>query len=143
LWCAVSVAFAGEIHKWVDDNGVVHYGEAAPDNRPSTSIETPEPDTDSNSGAPASAQERLESQYRAIEQLSEERIRRREEKEKADADERKRVGACARLKDRLVTLKDGGRLYNVKPDGTREYLTEETRQKRLAEGEAQLKKYCR
>jgi hypothetical protein len=141
LCCAVSGAGAGEIHKWTDENGVVHYGEAAPANQPSTAIETPEPEP--STSAPISAQERMENQYRAIEQLSEERIRRREEKEKAAAEDKKRAGACARLKDRAVTLRDGGRLYNIKPDGTREYLTDETRQARLAEAEAQLKKYCR
>ncbi len=135
------IACAGEIHKWTDAEGNVHYGDIAPRDQSSTAINPV--DSTSSDGPSRSAQDRMENQYRVIQELSEDRIRRQEEKEKAEKKEKKRQGACAMLKDRAVTLRDGGRLYDIKPDGSREYLSDDIRRKRTEETDTQLKKYCR
>jgi hypothetical protein len=37
----VAAAHADEVYKWVDKNGVVHYGEFPPNNKKAKTIETP------------------------------------------------------------------------------------------------------
>ncbi len=141
LGIATFGVYAADVHKWVDDAGVTHYGEAAPGDRASTAIATPE--AQPSSSAPMTTQERLDAQNRVIDQLSEERIQRREEKEKAVKAKLKHDRECEVLLRRQATLKDGGRIYRTNPNGQREYLTDDVRKQRLAETDEQLKKQCR
>lgn len=136
-----SNARAGEFHKWVDDAGVVHYGEAAPDHQTSTTVETEDEPSDSEHEV-TTPEQQLENQNRVIQQLSEERERRQSEKEAAASKKQKHDGECKKLRGRMSTLKNGGRIFWTQPDGEREYMSDAMRAQKIKETEALLKKHC-
>jgi hypothetical protein len=137
--CATAVA--EEVYKWVDKDGTVHYGEYAPGNRNVQTIETPDAPPPSDSAATPS--ERSEQQKKMIEQMSEDRIKKREDKDKAAKAEQEAKRLCNEWKTRAATLRDGGRIYRVNPDGERYFMSDAERQKELANAEGQVKRYCK
>ena len=116
-------AFAGEIYKYVDDNGTVHYldrptGESGEERLEITYSRT------SNSAVNARIQKRRE-YMAALDEASNEAQSRREAEAQARAEIEERAAKCEEHRARLETYLQSRRLYRENAAGEREYLDEE------------------
>lgn len=146
---------ADEVYKWKDKNGVVHYGEFEPQNRKSTTIETPtsKPDvavdeatgdeTQTAIDQVAPQEGSVEKKKKMLENINEERAKKNEAKAKAASNAQANQERCDSLKSRLAVLERGGRFSEGRPDGKVHYLTEDEIKARIAETSKSIAKDCK
>ena len=116
-------AFAGEIYKYVDDDGTVHYldrptGESGEERLEITYSRT------SNEAVNARIQKRRE-YMAALDEASNEAQSRREAEAQARTEVEERAAKCEEHRARLETYLQSRRLYRENAAGEREYLDEE------------------
>jgi len=139
LLALADTATAETIYKWVDDQGITHYGDEPPSGTDAQRIEASE---EPSSSETERAQQQLET---TTERLEERRRERLEERRAAQREQRKREQRekrCQELRQALRNVKRNRNL--IKPDGEGGYeaMTEQERQKRVAERRKRLKKQC-
>ena len=132
----------GDIYKWTDKTGEVHY------------TQTPPPDgiaTQKIEGAPPPAESREtihEDQKKLQERLDamDERHTKREEEESIKKQDREiseiNEKNCISAKNNLAKLQQGGIKRYLTPEGEVIRLTEEDRQRRITEANNQVEQYC-
>jgi hypothetical protein len=116
-------AFAGEIYRYVDDNGTVHYldrptGESGEERLEITYSRT------SNAAVNTRIKKRRE-YLAALDEASNEAQSRREAEAQARAEIEERAAKCEEHRARLETYLQSRRLYRENAAGEREYLDEE------------------
>jgi len=132
-----------EIYRWVDKDGVVHFGDR-PDSQGSAEIVEIQQDVNSDdsnapeSGSSASAQQPDPAPSYA-QQLRDERARKRAEavaiKEKTDA-------ACEKVRQYLATIEPSTRVMVTQEDGTVTRMDGELRAQKVAESKQFLAENC-
>lgn len=122
LAVALPAAFATDIYKWTDENGVVHFGDT-PSGVPAEQVTHIESGPTDAARVRARVEARKASRNTADpdaaagqEELTEEELR---------AQEEQRATRCAMLKERLQTYLTSRRLYREGENGERIYLDEE------------------
>ena len=116
-------AFAGEIYKYVDDQGNVHYldrptGESGEERMDITYSGT--------SSAAVSAQTKRRQDYmEALDEARGEKASRREAEAQARAELEARAAKCQENRSRLESYLQAHRLYRENDAGEREYLDDE------------------
>ncbi len=135
-----SGATAGEIYKYVDDEGNVRYGD-----RP-TGASGEERMAVVYSGTSSSS---LDAQAKRRDAYMQEREERRAEKqEQAEADAQaalereERAARCEESRSRLESYLQSNRMYRETADGEREYLDEEQMLEARQKAEDSVKEYC-
>ena len=132
-------ASAGEVFKWVDENGRTHYGD-----RPPGEVEGAVPlSLPPTADRDADWESREALRRRLLEAFEEEREAARlaaAESERAAAERRQK---CERAKRNLAEYERSQLLYTVNPDGTRVYLGEEDRTRVLANARKLVREWCR
>ncbi len=116
-------AFAGEIYKYVDENGNVHYLD-----RPSGESGEQRLDVtySGTSNAAVSAQVKRRQNYmEALDEARKETQSRREAEAQARAEMEARAAKCQENRARLETYLQARRLYRENEAGEREYLDDE------------------
>lgn len=138
LLCGIGLApvFAGEIYRWVDDQGRVHFGDTPPDNAERVEM-TPAP-----AGDPQ-LREHRERGDRLLDIMEEDRRRRDEEqhaRQQADADRRSR---CETARRRNAQAADANYIYQATgdPDNPR-LLNEAERAEFEQQLQADIRHYC-
>jgi len=132
-----SAAQAGEIYKWVDKDGTVHYGQQPQDlSAEPMNIKVPKSSAPSEPQNPTTAA----NQQPAAEGQSEEEAALRQAAEKKQQDAQKHN--CQIAMKRLATITAGGRIYEVDEQGERVYWDDNTRQSKLAEAQKDVDKWC-
>jgi len=118
---------AGAIHKWVDENGSVHYGDAPPVKTKSESVHVLS--APSNPGkalprltAPDGTQQAAGQPEVSKEQASE---------------------ICEAARNDLNVIKSSSRVRIKQADGTYRYLSEEEIASRKSDSEAEVARYCK
>lgn len=137
LW-AVLVPSPAQVYKWVDEKGVTHYGEHAPQGRKAEALErrpaSPGP-APGKAAQPAWKEQDLEFRKRRI------------EAEQADAKNRQREEslrhACNRARDELAQMRAARQLYRLDDKGERVYQSEEERKASIARLEQLVSARCR
>ncbi len=131
-------AHASDIYKWVDDSGVVHFGEKPPSavNSQSISVKGTAPSSDA-----AAAQKRLE-EIRAAAQ------KRAPDSEPApglqDEEMRKAIARnCEIYRKNLETMTNSPRVKETLPNGELAFLGEDEKTKRMAETEKLIAQHCK
>lgn len=136
---ACGLAAAGEIYKWTDEEGNVHY-----EDRPLGGTGTERLDIVSRNTDNAAVQARVDARREARaaadqvdaeaspEMTAEEVQREREE----------RAEKCQASRDRLEAYLRSTRLYREDDAGERQYLSEQEIQAARARVEGQIKEYC-
>lgn len=120
-------ACAGEIYKWVDDNGNVHYGDRPQSNSAQTVKVRP------HSFGEENAQGRRRLQRRLLEAFEQERAQKREAQEQAKQEREKRDRQCQLAQTDLLNYQRGGVFYEVDADGNRIYLSDTEVANRIAQ----------
>jgi Domain of unknown function (DUF4124) len=130
---------AGDIYKWTDENGVVHFGDRPSGDDSETVIAL---STESGSPAPAPEPVRTASAVPAATAAAapapagptEEELR---------AEAEKRAEKCALYKERLQKFVTSRRLYRQDENGERVYLNEEETLAARAKVQEQVLEYCK
>jgi Domain of unknown function (DUF4124) len=132
---------AGEIYKWTDDQGNVHY-EDRPIAKPPVQVERL--DVVSRNTDPATVQARLEAdrEARAAARQVASEAPPEMSKEEVRAEQEKRQEQCQMYRDRLEQYLRSTRLYKEDDSGERQYLDESESLAARERVEDQIKKYC-
>ena len=122
--CVPAIAAAEEVYKWTDKKGNVHYGEFLPNSGRSKTIETPRTPSPAEDADTASDDTLLDKQKKALEGMSEERITKKEAKEKAEKEKQEATRRCNTAKGRLALYENGGRIQVPGADGKLHVLSD-------------------
>jgi hypothetical protein len=133
LACSVLLALstgatAGQIYKWVDAQGNVHFGSQPPEGKDSEAVNP-------NISQPKTPKPPKQSRDEAQEKV--------DEKVKKDVaqQEKERKAFCDATRANLAQFKNNPRI-RMEIDGEVRHLTEEERQDRIAKSEAAIKENC-
>jgi len=136
----VPVAGAGEIYKWTDAEGNVHYGDRPSGDASEERLAIVSQRTDSGR-VQAGIDARLERQAARAEARqnrdAEDAERAEEEKESAD-----RAAACQENRQRLNTYNESARLYREDENGERVYLDDGERETAKQRVQEMIDEYC-
>ena len=137
---ASHAALSGEIYKWVDENGNVHYVD-----RPSGAPTEERVNIVSRSTDNSSVQASIDARRERVAQREEARAE-REEKEaeaaKAQAELEDRKKKCEQYRARLERFLASQRLYREDESGERTYLEENEIIEARNRVQAQIQEYC-
>jgi hypothetical protein len=140
---ANSAAIGGDIYKWTDDDGSVHYQdrptEAQAANVVAVMVDIDSRDTD-NAAITAQTQARLDAQAAAA-QVEAEAPATMTRQEK-DAEKEKRQQQCQTYRGQLDQFLRSRAIYTEGADGERVYQDEAQRQATIDRVRAQINEYC-
>ncbi|MDD0845511.1 DUF4124 domain-containing protein [Pseudomonas sp. Gutcm_11s] len=138
LACSVLLALstgatAGQIYKWVDSQGNVHFGSQPPEGQPSAAVNpnVSQPKV----AAPPPAVPKSEAKDEKQEKLD------REAKDQIAKQDEERKAYCESTRQDLAQMRATSRL-RVEENGELRRLTEEERQARIDKAEASIKENC-
>jgi len=135
-----SQALAGEIYKYVDDQGTVHYVDRPTGESGEERLDVSYAHTDS---AAVNAQVKQRHEYmEALEESRADAKSRREAEAQARAEVEQRAAKCQESRARLETYLQSRRLYRENAAGEREYLDEAQTMEARKKAEEQIQKYC-
>lgn len=135
LLALTSTAMASEVFKWVDAQGVTHFGAQPPQGQQSTTINTAVP---TPSGKPAQAEPAPTFESIADPQQAE--IDKKVKQEVA-AKEAERKQYCLDIRTDLSQIENNPRV-RVDVDGEVRRITEEERQKRITDAKKAISDHC-
>lgn len=143
VFSATDAAAEDEIYRWVDENGVVHFGDRRGGQADAEKIEVPDTRSSSSqsSAAPASTDtaQPQEPQVSYAQQRRDERAKKRqeyaEEKEIIDA-------ACKQRRQIVAQLEPSTRVMVENEDGTVSRMDDDERLKMLDEAKAYIAENC-
>ena len=130
------VAMAAPIYKWVDAEGVTHFGAQPPQGAQVTTVNAPPPDNFPcpSTPAPTIQQKPADPEQKAID----DKVKQQVAKEEA---ERKQF--CEETRNNLAQLKNNPRVRVDEGKGELRRLGEEERQERIAKAEKAIQENCR
>lgn len=134
LLLAISTgAMAGQFYKWVDAQGVTHFGAQPPQGQEATSVNTSITQPKAPAAKPAAA---IEDKSDAEQKVIDAKV-----KQDVAAQEAERQKYCATLRTNLAQLQNNPRL-RVEINGEQRRLGEDERQAKIAESEKAIKENC-
>lgn len=139
---------AGNIYKWTDAEGNVHYGERPPASG-ATQVRIRErggvenANAPSNSSTPTTQIDQKAQRDKMIKAMQGDRLARQEKKQKKAEEQKKHKMQCAQAKDTLRQYKSAGSLYKLDADGKRHILPQSVKQKETQRLQAEIKKWCK
>lgn len=133
---------ASGIHKWVDENGRVHYGDKPVSGAASEKLNI----KDKPSQKPATSNSRLEKQQKLLDAMEASRNERQEklaEKQAIIDAKKKHKKQCAEMRNDLIDYERGGiSWYEVDDNGERRFLNNDELEERKQELRESLQKHC-
>jgi len=134
-----TLAVAGKIYKWVDEQGNTHYSQQPPDGRATQLNIRSAP---SRPAPPPSTGNRKEKTKELLDAIATERKQKAEARNKADKEAARLKTNCSNARKRVASLEMGGRRYDVTEDGERKYLDDAEVKRRLDAARQQVAKWC-
>ncbi len=129
-----ALAVAGEVYKWVDEEGNVHFGDKPQKNVKSETVKidkhTPDPHY----------RDRMQNIKQNMERRQEVSIEKKAEQNKVSE---KNASRCQNAKRRLYPLKQKIRVFNYDDAGERKYIDDDDRASKIKALEAIVKKTCK
>ncbi|MBA1276989.1 MULTISPECIES: DUF4124 domain-containing protein [Pseudomonadaceae] len=127
-----SSVMASQVYKWVDAQGVTHFGAQPPQGQPAEALNTATPPPRPAPAAPATSEPSAESEQREID---------RQVKKQVAEQEAERQRYCTSLRTNLAQLQNNPRV-RVEEDGKIRRLKEEERQERITETSQKIADTC-
>ena len=136
---ASGMAVAGEIYKWTDDDGSVHY-----EDRPTGNASIERLDIVSNNTDNTVVLARLDSNRKARDAARKVASEAPPEMSRAElrAEQEKRQQQCQSYRDRLERFLQSRRIYTQDGAGERQYLSEDEVMAARSRVEGQIQEYC-
>jgi len=150
---ALALPAWGEMYKWVDADGKVHYSDQPPPANVKQQKAIPTPRTPARATAPAAegqaaapaaaapktaAEQEMEFRKRRVEAAEAEAKR---QQEAQAAEEKKRN--CEQARNRVAVLQTGGRITRAGPDGEQNYLGDNEIASELVEARKVADSWCK
>lgn len=127
----------GEIFKWTDDQGNVHYGDKPAENSQQLQI-----NEESSAASRLTREQREERRRKLLEAFDEDREKANREKAKQEKQKARIQKNCIYAKDRLKRYRVAGSLYRLDKDGNRVFMSEGEKQASVDRLQAEIDKYC-
>lgn len=140
LACVFSSAVQAEVFKWVDDKGMVHYGDKQHNGSQAVEMQV---DMTESAAPKKNEVSRDEKRRRVTDALEEDRLEKKESREKKKIERERDKRRCNQLKDKKQRFDSAGSLYKLDKDGNRVYMSAKEREKSDKRLNDQIKKYCR
>ncbi len=138
LSCALGVAGAGDVYRWLDEQGRVHFGDRPPEGQTVTKLRLhPGPESQ---GAPEA--DRSQARERLLRYYDERRAEQREAAARARQEQEAREVRCAEARRRLGQYEAAGRIFVTGEDGQRHFLSGEERDQLIARLRAEISRWC-
>jgi len=134
LWLALQPAYA-QVYKWVDEKGVTHYGERAPQGRKTQEVKD-KLATPAGAGASQPSWQDQEAEFRGRRIQAEQA---EAKKQAQDANQRK---ACSQARDELAQLKAARRVYKLDDKGERIFASDQERAASITRQEQLIATRC-
>ncbi len=139
VWAPQSAA-QDEIYRWVDDKGVVHFGDRPPRQTEVEKISIPESQTKPSAAyAPVSEEEAQDPQPNLAQQLREERA---DARRKREANAEVAAESCAKAREIVSQLEPMTRVMVTHQDGTVTRMDDNDRLEKLDEAKAVVAENC-
>lgn len=146
---ASTLAAAGDMYRWVDPQGQVHYSDEPPpagakdiksmrNKGVDPSAQQQSDDSEESDAQPSYVEQQAAFEERQAKKAEE---RAKAEKEKRAAAERKRN--CAAARSNYNTVSAGGRVMRVNENGEREYLSDDEIKQKAAEARKSMEEWCK
>ena len=148
-------SLAGEIYKWTDENGLVHFGDRPPQGQQAQSISTPEaawPDGDETESAPdtqeaAPADASMDTATDEEEPVPLTAAQARREKMASDRKERAEAQAelelmCQKHSKRLTQMEPARRVFYTNEEGESVRMDDDLRMELIAEDKSYINENC-
>ncbi len=132
-----TISAAGEIYKWRDENGKVHYSNTPPPGGGSEVIQQAPPPKDA--GKP---NERLQKELKAFDERYKKRKEAEDARHTAKQDQAIRMHNCSAAKQNLANLENRGRAM-VKEGDSYTRLSEAERQRKINEAKKRMEENCK
>jgi len=132
-------AINAKVYKWVDDQGVVHYGSEKPEDAEAERVKIKQqPIFGGEDGKPVKDKDNKDKKE------EDKKPAKVEERLEGDAviSKKEKAKLCKQAKDRLQSIQNSGRLRAYDEKGESRLLSDKERNKRLAEAKDQVKEYC-
>jgi hypothetical protein len=136
---ASATAVAGDIYKWIDDDGSVHYEDRPVANVPMERLQLLTRNTD-NAAVQARVAARRKARATALQVASE--APPDMSRQEIRAEQQKRQQKCQEYRDRLERFLRSRRLYKEGASGEREYLDEAATMAARNRVQGQIQEYC-
>lgn len=135
LWLAVPAALAGDVFKWTDAEGHVHFGDKPPATGGAEQITV-------RGGHAAVDTDRRERTERLLQEFATERAEQAEQEAAAAREEAQRVAACNEARNRHFEYQNSGYLYEWDARGEKRVLSDAEHRRARAEARAEVDKWC-
>jgi hypothetical protein len=136
------VPAGGEVLRWVDDAGRVHYGNRAPAGSDAEVVPLRQDAAAASSAADQAGAARRERQQRLLDAYDYDRQQRALAAEQAARKQKAVGGHCRDLRIVWRQLSHPGPVYDRMPDGERAYLDDRQRRERKAGIEHEFAEFC-
>lgn len=130
----LSANLAAQIYTWTDENGKVHFSDKPIVNETVTTVQ---PKINNNVADTVTTDNQWQQNYNKNKQAKAEKAKESAEKT------RKNKSYCNQLKSKLATLKQGGRLYAMSPEGERNFYSDTQLKAEIKKLAKLFKKSCR
>jgi hypothetical protein len=135
---AASAVAAGEVYRWLDADGKVHYG----DRPPATGVDSRSLSLPPAPAAEADQARRRLKQRRLLEAFEAERNQRHRLAAEAAAAKRERARDCENARRELARFERANIVYTSDTSGARVYMDDEERLQAAANARAWIGKHC-
>ena len=139
LLAVLSHPAAAQVYKWVDGNGVTHYGSEAP--RGQKAREVPLREASPRQGADTSSSYGASLKDREIEFRKRQALREREETRVVE-EKAKREHDCRLARGEMADLRATRRMYELNDKGERVFMSDAQRDAEVARREAEYNRRC-
>lgn len=135
-------SFAAGIYKWVDEDGMVHYGQQRPNNTASKSM-------DVQLNAPVNTSTYNRSSNKAGKQpdnTAQKAPRDNTEpkkKKETKAEKKRRLAACVQARNNLTAMQSIGRIRAKDKDGNTSYLSQKQKEEKMKKTQDLIDKHCK
>lgn len=140
--CLTSPLLHAEVYKWVDADGVTHFGDRQPNSGKSQKLDVPPPQQAADTAKSSVPQEDYRArQQKLLNAMSEERALKQEKAQKQAEQQAKIQRNCQHAKDYLNNI-SSGRIYSLNNQGERVYANDAEQTAEIAKTKELIRQNC-
>lgn len=143
LLLLIALFAAGQVYKWVDEQGGVHFGDRPPRQTDAEEVGVPQgPSVEEMDAAQREFQQAIEAREERDRELAEKQEEVEQEKLSSREEKEQRFIRCVKAREQLLVLGYKVRVFRIRPDWTREYLENEDRPVETSRLRNLVEEYC-
>jgi len=127
-----------KVYRWVDEKGVVHYGD-----RPSEGVRSQVVQTTKSPKKDKFAEERLKRQLQYIDGLEEKQPPPKSAEDRIALAEKTRKDNCKQVQENLKVLQNIGRVFKENENSERVYLSDAEKAEEIKVATSQVAEFCK